>query len=71
VRGGPFSLGRTRALQAASIQSIDAHSNTAVGSQQLYNVQAVDSQGKRVVLAKWLPNQRLAQHLIDRITAAL
>lgn len=71
VQGGPFALGRLRTVQAGEIQSIDASSNTAVGNQQLYNVILTNSAGKKIPLAKWLPNQRIAQQMIDRIIAGL
>lgn len=71
VQGGPFALGKLRTVQAGEIQSMDADSNTAVGNQKLYNIVLTTTAGQKIALAKWLPNQRIAQRMIERIIAAL
>lgn len=71
IRGGLFTLGALHELRATDVESIDAYSNTSVGNTMLYNIRLTTTAGKKIHLAKLLPNQRLAQRLIDRIIATL
>jgi hypothetical protein len=71
IRGGLFTLGALHELRATDVESIDSYSNTSVGNTMLYNIRLTTTAGKKIHLAKLLPNQRLAQRLIDRITATL
>lgn len=71
VRGGFLALGRTRTVLSADVVSIDATSNTSVGNTMLYNITLSTKEGAKISLGNLLPNQRLAQRLIDKIIAAL
>ena len=71
VARGWFGLGRTRWIEAAEVEKLEAAGKIRSGSYTWYDLVVECHDGKRITAAKRLPSKRLAMSILGQLQQAM